>query len=254
MNDITSSKRDAVFATTAARGGDFEFNEQVAEVFDDMLIRSVPLYLEQQHLVAELARKFWIEGTHVFDLGCSTATTLVNIARELGPSAQLVGYDNSPAMLEQARKKIAASGMDSRIDLRLGDLDGNPQDLDLHNAGIVTMCWTLQFVRPARRERLIRFIGDNLVDGGVLIVTEKVLTKSKSMNNRFIEFYYEYKRRNGYSDGEIQRKREALENVLVPYRADENMEMFRQSGFAVVEPFFQWYNFAGFLCVKTQPA
>ena len=202
MNDPTCSKRDAVFATTAARGGDFEFNEQVAEVFDDMLARSVPLYFEQQHMVMELARKFWIEGTRIYDLGCSTATTLVNIARELGPSSQLVGYDNSPAMLERAGKKIADSGMDNRIELRLGDLDGNPQDLDLSNAGVVTTCWTLQFIRPARRERLIRFISDNLVDGA-LIVTEKVLTKHKTMNNHFIEFYYEYKRRNGYSDGEI---------------------------------------------------
>ena len=84
----------------------------------------------------------------------------------------------------------------------------------------------------------------------MLVVTEKTLTRNGSMNNRFIDFYYDLKRRNGYSGTEIARKREALENVLVPYTIDENMRLFRRNGFTTCEPFFQWYNFTGFLCVK----
>jgi tRNA (cmo5U34)-methyltransferase len=247
---MESTKRDTVFASTAARGGDFEFNEQVAKVFDDMLVRSVPFYLEQQCLIKELAGKFWVEGTQVYDLGCSTATTLINIAREIAPSARLVGYDNSAAMLQQAQDKCAAEGLGDRIELRQGDLNAAPADLRLDNAGVVTVCWTLQFVRPARRERLMRWIYESLAENGIMLVTEKVLTNSTCMNRFFIDLYYDYKRRNGYSDGEIQRKREALENVLVPYRLDENLELFRASGFEVVETFFQWYNFVGFLCMK----
>ena len=66
-----------------------------------------------------------------------------------------------------------------------------------------------------------------------------------------MELYYDFKRRNAYSDVEIAGKREALENVLVPYRIDENLALFRRNGFEIVETFFQWYNFAGFLCVKS---
>jgi tRNA (cmo5U34)-methyltransferase len=66
----------------------------------------------------------------------------------------------------------------------------------------------------------------------------------------FIDTYYSFKRRNGYSDNEIARKREALENVLVPYTISENLEMIRRNGFKIVDTFFQWYNFAGFLCLK----
>jgi len=84
----------------------------------------------------------------------------------------------------------------------------------------------------------------------VLIVTDKVLTNDSNMNRLFIDFYYDFKRRNHYSEVEISKKREALENVLIPYRLDENLELFRRNGFATVETFFQWYNFAGFLCVK----
>ena len=112
------------------------------------------------------------------------------------------------------------------------------------------MCWTLQFVRPLRRDHLIRWIYDALPTDGALVVTDKVLTNTSTMNRVFVDFYYDFKRRNRYSEVEIARKREALENVLIPYRTEENLEMFRRNGFEIVEVFFQWYNFAGFLCVK----
>ena len=241
---------DRIFANTAARGSDFEFNKEVADVFDDMLIRSVPFYVEQHHLILEIAKKFWTEGTIVYDLGCSTATMLIELSKKLGDKARLVGYDNSEPMLEKARLKVADTGLDKRIEVRMADLNDNPSKMSLDNAGIVTLCWTLQFVRPLKRDPLIRKIYESLVDGGVLIVTEKILTNSSHMNRFFIDFYYDFKCRNGYSEEEILRKREALENVLVPYRVDENFEMFRRNGFEITETFFQWYNFAGFLCFK----
>jgi len=242
--------RDQVFATTAARGSDFEFNAEVAAVFDDMLVRSVPFYTEQQAVIQEAAQKFYVPGTFVYDLGCSTATTLIRLAKALGPQAKLVGFDNSEPMLDKARINIATAGCSDQIELRCLDLNEDVTQADLSRASVVTLCWTLQFVRPLKRDALIRWIYDGMVSGGTLIVTEKVLTNSSDMNRYFIEFYYDFKRRNGYSDEEIHKKREALENVLIPYRVDENFELFRRNGFPVVETFFQWYNFAGFMAVK----
>ena len=241
---------DRIFANTAARGSDFEFNNEVAAVFDDMLLRSVPFYVEQHHLILEIAEKFWKQGTVVYDLGCSTGTMLVELGRRLGDTARLVGYDNSEPMLERTRAKIADAHLDEQIEVRMADLNNDLSLMRLDNAGVVTLCWTLQFVRPLKRDPLIHKIYENLTDGGVLIVTEKILTGSTHMNRFFIDFYYDFKTRNGYSEEEILRKREALENVLVPYRVDENFEMFRRNGFEITETFFQWYNFAGFLCVK----
>lgn len=243
--------RDDVFTETAGRAGAFEFNEEVARVFDDMLARSVPLYAEQQHLITEVATKFYQPGTHAYDLGCSTATTLTRLARAVGPNARLIGYDNSQPMIDKSAANIESAGLSEQIELRYGDLNGSLATLELSNASAVSLCWTLQFIRPLKRDALVRWIYDGMVDGGALIVTEKVLTNDSHMNRFFIDFYYEFKRRNGYSEEEIGRKREALENVLVPYRVDENIEMFRRNGFTIVETFFQWYNFAGFLCVKS---
>jgi tRNA (cmo5U34)-methyltransferase len=242
-------KRDEVFTSGDIKATGFEFNAEVAEAFDDMVQRSVPFYLEQQRMVQEIGRTFWMPGTHVFDLGCSTATTLIELARLL-PEARLYGYDNSRPMLDQSGAKLKHAGLDARIELRYADMNGALDSMPMELASVVTMCWTLQFVRPLHRDNLVRHVYDSLVDNGVLIVTEKVLTASGPMNKFFIDFYYDYKRRNGYSELEISRKREALENVLIPYRVEENLELFRRNGFEIVETFFQWYNFAGFLCVK----
>jgi tRNA (cmo5U34)-methyltransferase len=242
--------RDQVFLSDSPRASDFEFDAKVAAVFDDMLVRSVPFYLEQQRMVAEIAKKFWIPGTTVCDLGCSTATTLINIGKEIGDGARLIGYDNSTPMLERARLKAREHGMEDRLELRCGDFNGDLATLSLERASVVTLCWVLQFVRPLRRDRLIRRIYDQMAEGGALIVTEKILASCPQMNCFMVDSYYEFKRRNGYSEVEIARKREALENVLVPYQVEENLEMFRRNGFADANTFFQWYNFAGFVCVK----
>jgi tRNA (cmo5U34)-methyltransferase len=244
--------RDEVFTNEADRGSDFEFNEEVAQVFDDMLARSVPFYAEQQQLIQGTAQKFYQPGTNIYDLGCSTAATPMRLAKACGPDAKIIGYDNSEPMLAKARENVAQVGLGDQIELRYADLNESLENIDLSNASIVTLCWTLQFVRPLKRDSMIRWIYDGMVDGGALICTEKVLTNDSNMNRFFIDFYYDFKRRNGYSEEEILKKREALENVLVPYRVDENFEMFRRNGFQIVETFFQWYNFAGFLCVKSE--
>lgn len=243
-------KPDNIFQRTSARSSDFEFNSEVAKVFDDMLVRSVPFYLEQQHMIAEIAKKFWTPGTKVYDLGCSTGTTLINICQKIKGSERFIGYDNSEPMIREARRKVKTFGMENQIQIQNYDLNKDLSKLSLKNASVVTLCWTLQFVRPLQRDNLIKRIYKNLVEDGILLVTEKVLTNNTHMNRFFIDLYYGFKERNKYSFEEIQLKREALENVLVPYRIDENIELFRRNGFEIVEIFFQWYNFVGILCLK----
>jgi len=49
---------------------------------------------------------------------------------------------------------------------------------------------------------------------------------------------------------EISQKREALENVLIPYKLSENIALLKEVGFRTVEVFFKWYNFTGLVAVK----
>ncbi len=229
---------------------DFKFDQGVADVFDDMLERSIPFYAELQRMTVELARRFAQPGTAVVDLGCSTGNTLLLLAREIpDTSVRLVGVDSSRPMLDKARAKLEAAGVLGRCDLREADLDG---EFKLDAASVVIMNWTLQFVRPLHRDAVIRKIYDNLVDRGCLIVLEKVLGEESLLNRLYIDLYYDFKKRHGYSDTEIARKRESLENVLIPYRIEENVQVLERNGFPIRDVFFRWYHWAGFLGVKLE--
>jgi len=241
--------KDGLFAEQRRRVDDFDFGKNTAVVFDDMLDRSVPFYQEIQRMVAEIAVDFAADGTTIYDLGCSTATTIAQIDRGLPPGLDVryVGIDSSPEMLALAAKKLAESGVTRRCELRHGDLNSN---LEISNASVVLLVLTLQFVRPLHRERIIREIYEGLEPNGCLILVEKVLGENSAFNRLFINHYYEMKRRNGYSDLEIAQKREALENVLVPYRFEENKELLRGQGFRHVDTFFKWYNFCAMVAMK----
>jgi tRNA (cmo5U34)-methyltransferase len=241
--------RDGLFAEQRRRVDDFDFGKNTAVVFDDMLDRSVPFYTEIQRMVAELAVDFAAEGTTIYDLGCSTATTIAQIDRGLPPGMNVsyVGIDSSAEMLTLAGKKLAESGVTRPYELRHADLNAG---LEITNASVVLMVLTLQFVRPLHRERIIREIHDGLAPNGCLILVEKVLGENSTFNRLFINHYYEMKRKNGYSDLEISQKREALENVLVPYRFEENKEMLCGQGFRHVDTFFKWYNFCAMVAMK----
>jgi tRNA (cmo5U34)-methyltransferase len=112
------------------------------------------------------------------------------------------------------------------------------------------MVLTLQFIRPLRRDRLIADIYRGLRPQGCLLLVEKVLGEESLFNRLFIKYYYDMKRRNGYSETEIAQKREALENVLIPYKLLENRELLLRTGFKAVDVFFKWYNFCGIVAVK----
>ncbi len=226
---------------------DFDFGEGTAAVFDDMLDRSIPEYRELQRMVGELAANFAEPDTRVYDLGCSTGITLETLMGAVETPVEFVGLDYSPPMLERARERL--SGFTETHALRLLEADLN-DGVEIENASVVVLNLTLQFVRPLRRDRLIADINRGMNPNGCLILVEKVLGNDSLFNRTFIRLYYEMKRRNGYSETEIAHKREALENVLVPYRVDENFELLARNGFNEADIFFKWYNFCGIVGVK----
>lgn len=222
----------------------FEFDEEVAAVFDDMLERSVPFYKESQKITEFFALKHLKDNSILYDLGSSTASLLINISRKLKVEARLVGLDNSDAMLEQARKKCVALG--AKVELKNADI----LEYDYKQADVFVSNYTLQFIRPLVREELVKKIVASLKKDGIFIFSEKVISHHSKLNKDLIECYYDFKKEQGYSEYEIMQKREALENVLVPYSEEENIKMARNCGFSHCEVVFRWANFATFIAVK----
>ncbi|MFQ5660640.1 MAG: carboxy-S-adenosyl-L-methionine synthase CmoA [Gammaproteobacteria bacterium] len=232
---------------TPQETSDFQFSAETASVFDDMVNRSVPFYAEMQRMTCELAADFAVPGTNIYDIGCATGTTLLALDKTVSSAVHLIGLDNSDDMLNKARMKIEQGHAAHSIELVNVDLNDSPH---IENCSVVIMLLTLQFVRPLYRERMIKSVLEGLHQDGCLILIEKVTGSSSLLNRLFIDYYYNYKRRRGYSDLEISQKREALENVLIPYHHEENQKLLKDAGFRHVEEFFRWYNFAGLIAVK----
>jgi tRNA (cmo5U34)-methyltransferase len=239
--------KDEVFKGEIEKASDFKFGANVANVFDDMVNRSVPYYGEIQRMMAELSADHAKEGSDVYDLGCSTGTTMIGMDTMVNPIIRFIGIDDSQEMLDKCKSKLMEIGFSRNYELRCADLN---EGVKITNASVVVLCLTLQFVRPIYREQLLRNIYGGLNSGGALILVEKILAEDSRFNRDFINYYYNYKRRNHYSELEISQKREALENVLIPYKLSEDIAMLRDTGFAHCEVFFRWYNFAGLIAVK----
>lgn len=241
------SEPDRLFSEKVQREGDFRFDDKTAQVFDDMVERSVPFYGELQRMTTEIAADFAVPGGNLYDFGCATGTTLIALDRTVDPGVRFVGLDNSADMLGKAREKMKRAGVTRACSLIEADLN---RPVEVENASVSLLLLTLQFVRPLYRERFVRSIAQGTNERGCLILIEKLTSPDTLFNRLFIDYYYRFKRRNGYSDTEIARKREALENVLIPYREEENRDLLLNAGFKSVETFFRWYNFCGFVAVK----
>jgi tRNA (cmo5U34)-methyltransferase len=247
MDLLPKPNQDQVFKEEINQVSDFKFNNKVAQVFDDMVNRSVPFYGEMQRMTAELAADFVQPGTNVYDLGCSTGTTMIGMDTFIAPDIHFIGVDDSQEMLDKCDRKLQEAGFTRPYSLEIADLNAG---VEIKNASVVVLCLTLQFIRPIYREKLIKNILNGLVPGGVLILIEKILAEDSVFNREFIKYYYNMKRRHNYTELEISQKREALENVLVPYKLSENIMLLRETGFGHCETFFKWYNFSGVIAVK----
>lgn len=242
-----NSASDKVFSQPFDRIEPFQFNETVASVFDDMISRSVPMYQEVQDITTRIGARFIQSSSAVYDLGCSTATSLIALSNSLDDaSVSFVGIDNSTPMLARAREKIAAEKLQDRIDLQCCRI----QDARMNNASLVLLHYTLQFIPPADRLDLLTRIHTALIPGGAFLLTEKVTHPHPKMDQTLVDLYYDFKRYNGYSELEISQKREALENVLVPCTVEENMSLLHQAGFSCVEIVYKALNFTSFLALK----
>ncbi|RVZ40866.1 carboxy-S-adenosyl-L-methionine synthase CmoA [Helicobacter pylori] len=234
----------------------FCFDEKVAHVFDDMLERSIPYYHEMLNLGAYFIAQNLKENVYpkslpkplpkplIYDLGCSTGNFFIALNQQIQQDIELVGIDNSMPMLKKAQEKLKDFN-----NVRFECMDF--LEVEFREASAFSLLFVLQFVRPMQREVLLKKIYNSLALNGVLLVGEKTMSEDRILDKQMIELYYLYKQNQGYSHNEIAFKREALENVLVPYSLKENIALLESVGFKHVEALFKWVNFTLLVARKT---
>ncbi|MCA9980290.1 MAG: carboxy-S-adenosyl-L-methionine synthase CmoA [Anaerolineales bacterium] len=244
------SSQDAIYAAPQAKIHGFAFDENVVRVFPDMIERSVPGYDNIVPMIGLIAARYAQAHSQIYDLGSSlgAATLAMRHAVEACGTAGvgITAVDNSPAMIAKASEILTQDTAVLPVELLEADIQAVP----IHNASVVVLNFTLQFVDTAVRPALIQRIYDGLLPGGVLVLSEKVVFPGREKTERFIDLHHDFKRANGYSDLEIAQKRTALENVLIPETIPQHQQRALNAGFATCEVWFQAFNFVSLLAIK----
>ena len=243
---MDNSKQDKIYANTRPRQ-DFVFDASVADVFTDMINRSVPGYATIISMIGVLANRYCSPGSTIYDLGCSLGGATMSMAHHIErQDYKIVAVDNSEAMISRFEKSLESSAKKQQIELLCADI----ADVEIRDASVVVLNFTLQFIAQERREQLMRRIYSGMKPGGILILSEKIKLADADLNALLIDMYHQFKQAQGYSELEISQKRSALENVLIPETIAQHKTRLLDAGFASVDSWFQCFNFASMIAFK----
>jgi len=235
--------------SNTAKTGSFRFDARVADVFNDMISRSVPGYTQILTMLPTLVKQLKQPSSNYYDLGCSLGAGMLAIAQGLNErdlaNAHIIGIDNSTAMLNQAANTLSTFD-DVSFELK----EQNIQHCDINNAAIVLMNFTLQFIPLNERIAMIKKIYSGLQTGGALILSEKIKFESTSTHELLTDIHHQYKADQGYSQLEIAQKRDAIENVLIPETLETHTQRLKDAGFRIITPWVQNLQFLSILAIK----
>ena len=241
------SQKDKLFSAPINKMGDFTFDEQVAQVFPDMIQRSVPGYSNIISAIGMLSERFVTPNSVLYDLGCSLGAATLSMRRHINqPGCRIIGVDNSHAMVERCKLHIKSYRSETPVDIIEADI----RNVEIENASVVVLNFTLQFLSPEDRFSLLQKIYQGLNPGGILILSEKYVFTDSRTNNLLIDLHHDFKRANGYSELEISQKRSAIENVMLPDSIEAHKQRFADIGFSSYDVWFQCFNFGSMFAIK----
>lgn len=244
---MSQSGKDLIYSQPQGQVKDFSFDKTVAEVFPDMIQRSVPGYNTIIENIGNIAAQYAQNNTQLYDLGCSLGAASLSMQKQVeADNCKVIAIDNSPAMVERCKLHLSAFKSRLPVDVICDDI----QNVEISNASVVVLNFTLQFIQPTQREAIIQKIFSGLQEGGVLIISEKLRHPSDSGNALLVDLHHEFKRQNGYSELEISQKRTALENVMLTDTYGIHENRLRNAGFTDVIPWFRCFNFTSIVALK----
>lgn len=241
--------KDTIFSEHISAPFDFVFDESVVNVFPDMIKRSVPGYSTIIHMIGQLAERYAQDHSYCYDLGCSLgAATLSMRHRVRTTNTKIIAIDNSQDMLNRCQQVINADNSEIPVELRLGSILDN--NINISDASICVLNFTLQFIPVNKRKFLLNKIFQGMKPGGLLILSEKIAFADNELSKLMIDLHHYFKKTNGYTDLEISQKRNAIENILVPETLSMHKQRLEQIGFQKVELWFQCFNFGSLIAFK----
>jgi len=241
-----TDRKDTVYAQPLSSIDAFRFDAAVADVFQDMIERSVPGYGLILQLIGSMAERFSQAESNVYDLGCSLGASTLQLRRHVPSTCHVIGIDTSSAMIKRCQANLARDHSAPTYELKHDDL----RAVTIENASMVILNFTLQFLPDHERPAVLKRIADGMRPGGVLLLAEKLHYESHVEQNLMNDLHHDFKRYQGYSDLEIAQKRAALEEVLVPNTRAEHIDRLATAGFAIQQQCVRCLNFEAFVAIR----
>ena len=239
-----AEKKDDVYAEPLNHVVDFAFDQKVVDAFPDMIRRSVPGYENVISTLGVIAETYFQPETRVYDLGCSLGAATLSIHSRLGNRVkEYICVDSSKEMVQKCIQNLKKA-MPGAV---WGVHNTTLEETKLNQASVVVLNFTLQFISPESRLKVLKNIYQQMLEGGVLILSEKIDVEN---NSHMTKLHEAFKKANGYSSLEISQKRTALENIMKIDSENTHYCRFQEAGFRHYEKWFQNLNFCSYLAIK----
>ncbi|MFP3014683.1 MAG: carboxy-S-adenosyl-L-methionine synthase CmoA [Arsenophonus sp.] len=246
-NSILDKQKDNLFATPIENLNNWQFDKKVSEVFSDMIKRSVPGYLDIVTMIGILARRFVTPNSTIYDLGCSLGAATLSICRNINmKNCKIIAIDNSPSMIERFKQQVYAYKSNTIIEIVEADI----LDTNIQNASMIVLNFTLQFIKPSVRQKLINRLYKGLNSGGILVLSEKFNFDDNKIESLLFNMHHDFKRINGYTELEISQKHNMLENIMLTDSIGKHKSRLSVAGFNYYDLWFQYFNFGSLLAIK----
>lgn len=244
---MPTSDTDIIYSKAHKKVKDFAFDAQVVEVFPDMIARSVPGYNTIIDTIGRLSHHFVQKDSNAYDLGCSLGAATISMRKGItADNCKIIGIDNSIDMVKRCKMHVEAFRGKTPVTI----IEGNIQDIEIKNASMVVLNFTLQFIEKKQRQALLNKISEGMLPGGLLVLSEKITKGDQKIDELLIDLHHNFKRDNGYSELEVAQKRTALEKVMLTDSIEVHKDRLTVAGFNHISPWFQCFNFTSFVAIK----
>ena len=233
-------KKDSIYKGDNSNDLPFSFNEEVVEVFENMIHRSVPGYASSLRLIKTLTVKYFQKNSRCYDLGCSLGAATQSLFRATeGKEGKIIAVDNSKAMIDSCKQRFVDLIKSGRVEFIEQDITS----IEISNASIVVINFVLQFLNVSERISLLERVYEGMISRGRLVLSEKIHFDSEFRTEVLSKLHHRFKSDNDYTEMEISRKRDALEGILVTDTEIEHLQRLESIGFKKVRKEMSNLNF-----------
>lgn len=230
--------------------GKWEFNQNVAEKFDEHIQKSLPFYDIGHEIILDNIEIFLENNSQknniiITDIGCSTGILIQKISNKFkNYPLTIYGIDKEKSMIEIAKKRSYSTLHN------INWICESIENYSINKSDIIICYYLLQFIPVRERLKILQTIYKNLNKKGIFFLFEKVKSKNKIIDKIYQTLIIKYKLKHGYILEEIKNKEKSLKGILIPLTVKDNFRLIDKAGFKNYDTILQYASFIGILAKK----